>query len=58
MEINNCLQCGNIVPGGDCGYVCMTCGYSETWSDITPRTGGSNARSKQRVVKEIKWKNY
>lgn len=30
MEKINCLQCGNIVLGSDCGYVCMTCGYNET----------------------------
>ena len=37
MEIVKCLQCGNVVSGSDCGYTCMTCGYNETWSDITPR---------------------
>ena len=37
MEISNCLQCGNVVPGGDCGYVCNKCGYTETRGDITPR---------------------
>ncbi len=30
MEITDCLQCGNIVSGGDCGYTCSACGYSET----------------------------
>jgi len=34
MEKVNCLQCGNVVAGGDCGYSCSRCGYSETWSDI------------------------
>jgi len=30
MEKVNCLQCGNVVSGGDCGYTCPLCGYAET----------------------------